>query len=315
MALRVLIDPALVEIDAEESDRLLKLLEIVRLMVDGALLPDQGQLIRLQGHFEVLAEFVVALEAKQVQVGAQFVEGAPLAYELAAVKVEHFHQVLVDLALLFRGKGRRRRHIVRVKLHVAYWLFFLHHGFFLQLHFLNLILDFFFGRRLLQLVKVDKDDASASLQKVFDLSQRELGRDDLVIEDGHIRLEGSLVGKLDDLGPDHRLWVSAGHGCTDELARPLPLLRPDDPFELSFGKLLRCEVVGNADVLLKEAKAVRVIKQILAEPILGACLDHHTPRDHADLQPQLPQPAKRDLAGIGRINLRQDLADAVGMLQ
>ena len=101
LTLLVLLDFATVDFDAEQGDRLLILVEFVRLVVSGTLLPNSGQLIVRDWNLEVLAELSVASEPKHNKVFRHLAEVAFGVSVLAAVKIEHLEKVLIDNFLFF----------------------------------------------------------------------------------------------------------------------------------------------------------------------------------------------------------------------
>ena len=103
----------------------MELLEVVRLVIIRALLPDSRQLGCGQGHLEVLAKASEALQTEHNQVLVLLCEVAPDCSELATVEVEHFQQIVLDDLLAVIRQLGWWYHVVGILLCVLRlrWLF------------------------------------------------------------------------------------------------------------------------------------------------------------------------------------------------
>lgn len=296
----MLLNNAFIDCDAKQGDRLLKLVEFVWLVIIRTLLPNCSQFSGGDWDFKVFAELIVALKSKHDQVVSYLAEVASLISILATVEIEHFKEVLVNDFLFFRSHRGGRSDIVgvffNVDLLLYLWLFnllwLLH-----QLHFLCW---------LFKLFKIYKDDAAASLEKIFELSKDKVSCDFLFIKDKRIGIKNSLIRKLDKFLAYYSTFVSVFKAGFDKLSWPLSLFCSYDGLKLRCRLLSRGYEMRQTDMFVQLGQAFRVVEESLASLVLRACFDHYTASDQGDLQPDFFQFSQRDLVWVRRIHPSED---------
>lgn len=164
-------------------------------MIIGALFPDQCDIIGSHGYFEVFTKLGVALQAKNEKILLQLAKIAFQGRKLATVDVKHFDQVAVNDRLNFSGDFRWRRLVTWIWLFVLCLLDLRFYLYDRLGYLLFLLFNFWPWKYLFQ---VDEHDAPPRLEKLLDLPEDEVATHTYAIEPIWVRLEGCLIGKLDD---------------------------------------------------------------------------------------------------------------------